>query len=368
MPKRPSCWIGYSDMQCNDSRGQFYNWRTFNAMIVRADDLSQRRIVAPELSKDENTWTQFAGWSPDGKTAVLGQLWEDPAHYAAERKEQGFLHQSGWRGDICLVDLATGKTEIPSAVERVSSYNSGLFFWPGNPNLLGFTALINGQSHPFSMNRDGTHKKDLTTGAAGFTYGYTASPDGKRIAYHKNYQVFLADADGGNAVHVKTGDVFHFGPLWSPDGKWLTFLAGTHGKCDIVIVGADASNPRKIAGRGGYVGWVELIDTPDFHSASSDIPTWGMDSKWIYYTAQVGQSVELMRVDLSGKIEQLTKTHAGAMHYHPHLSPDGEWVALGSTRDFARALYICRADGSEFTAITQPTPGRAQLHPHWQTT
>jgi TolB protein len=364
-PPVPHCWIGYSDMRCDDARGQFYNWSTTRAMLVRADG-SERRDAAPTLAKEPNCWTQFAGWSRDGKLGIVHSAWEDPKNYDWERANQTFRMTEGWLLDACIVDLVSGKIENPTAVERVSAYNSGLFFWPGDPSRLGFTALLNGESHPFSMNRDGTDKKNLTTGKAGFTYGYTASPDGKRIAYHKSYQVYLADADGGNTQHIDTGDVFHFGPLWSPDGQRLVFLAGKHGDCHLHLVRADGSDSHKLAERGGYVGWIECLDTPDFHSSSSDIPVWSADSKWVYYTATVGKAVELMRVTLDGKIEQLTRSAPGVMHYHPKVSPDGNWVAFGSTRDGARALYICRADGSDIRAITKPTPGRAQLHAHWQ--
>jgi hypothetical protein len=30
--------------------------------------------------------------------------------------------------------------------------------------------------------------------------------------YHKNYQVYLANADGGSAIRVKTGKPFNFVP------------------------------------------------------------------------------------------------------------------------------------------------------------
>ncbi|MEO2046028.1 MAG: hypothetical protein ABGX16_05585 [Pirellulales bacterium] len=51
-----------------------------------------------------------------------------------------------------------------TAVERVSDYNSGVFYWPNNPQRLGLMALIDGVSHPFSMNLDGSNKKNLKDG------------------------------------------------------------------------------------------------------------------------------------------------------------------------------------------------------------
>ncbi|HEV3256792.1 MAG TPA: hypothetical protein VG013_07935 [Gemmataceae bacterium] len=38
---------------------------------------------------------------------------------------------------------------------------------------------------------------------AGFIYGVSPSPDGKRICYHRNYRLYLAEGDGRNARPVK---------------------------------------------------------------------------------------------------------------------------------------------------------------------
>ena len=83
------------------------------------------------------------------------------------------------------------------------------------------------------MDRDGRNKTDLTRALKEFAYGFNATQDGKRIAYHKSYQVFLADADGSNALQVETGKPFNFAPTWSPDGQWVraSTTTVTHMSC-----------------------------------------------------------------------------------------------------------------------------------------
>ena len=132
--------------------------------------------------------------------------WESAENAQWEEEHKTFrFTPEGWLVDSYLVDVATGKAENVTGVERVSFYNSGLFFWPNDPTKLGFTALIDGNSKPFRMDRDGRNKTDLTKNSNGFAYGFSSSPDGSRISYHENYQVYLADADGSNRVHVQTG-------------------------------------------------------------------------------------------------------------------------------------------------------------------
>src|SRR5207302_5369706 len=114
-----------------------------------------------------------------------------------------------WLLDIVLLDLESKKLTNLTAVERASFYNSGLYYWPNQPKRLGFLAMIDGQQRPYSMDLDGKNKKPLSEGA-GFIYGFNASPDGKRICYHKEYKVYLADADGSNAQRIKNDHPFQF--------------------------------------------------------------------------------------------------------------------------------------------------------------
>lgn len=128
----------------------------------------------------------------------------------------------------------------------------------------------------------------------------------------------------------------------------------------------DGTGLRKLADRGGYRGVILFLDVPDYHEGSSDTPCWSPDSKWLYYTARVGEAVELMRVSLEGSVEQLTHSAPGVLHYHPKLSADGRQVAFGATRDGIRQLWVAHADGSAPRPITHLHPGHAALWACWQ--
>ncbi|MEX0711654.1 MAG: neutral/alkaline non-lysosomal ceramidase N-terminal domain-containing protein [Pirellulales bacterium] len=362
----PRRLIGYSELRTDLPGGRHANVRTMRAVVVEADG-SRRRLLADELASEPDAWTQFAGWSPDGGTAIVGRGWQSPHNAEWEEEHRTFrFTEEGWLSDSYLVDLAGGQATNVTAVERVSFYNGGLFFWPNDPAKLGFTALVEGNSHPFRMDRDGRNKIDLTRESKKFTYGFSSSPDGKRIAYHQDYQVFLADADGSNAVQVETGQPFNFAPAWSPDGQWVLFVCGEHYNCHPHLVRADGSGLKKLADRGGYRGVIEFLDVPDFHGGSSDIPAWAADGKSIFYTAQAGQSVELFQATLDGASRRLTKSAEGTLHYHPQPSPDGNWLLLGSKRRGVRQLFVMRLADCAEVQITDLQPGRAAMWPHWQ--
>ena len=216
------------------------------------------------------------------------------------------------------------------------------------------------------MDLDGKNKTDLTKQSKEFTYGFSSSPDGKRIAYHMSYQAYVADADGSHATKIETGQPFNFAPSWSPDGKWVLFVSGEHYNCHPVMAKADGTGLKKIADRAGYRGVVEFLDVPDFHGGSSDIPVWSADGSSVFYTAKVGENVELFRVTLDGKNEQLTKSKPGTLHYHPQPAADGQRLLYGSKRDGIRQIIVRNlADGSE-KQITNMSTGQGAMWAHWQ--
>ena len=316
--------IGYTELRTNLPGGRHANVSTSRAMVVRVDGPG-RRELAPRLAEEADTWTQFAGWSPDGSLAIIGVGWQDPDNAAWEEQHKTFRMERGrWRYDSWLLDMASGKLTNVTEVQRVSHYNS-VSFTPDGKQLL-MTSLVDGTSKPYLMQLDGTQKRDVSGGAKGFTYGLSASPHGNRISYHENYQVYLANANGSDRQHVDTGHPFNFVPTWSPDGNWLLFVSGEHYDCHPHVVRADGSGLRKIADRGGYRGVTEFLDVPDFHGGSSDLPVWAADGKSIFFTAKVETCVELFRVSLSGATTQLTSSAPETSHYHPKPSPDGCWL------------------------------------------
>ncbi len=175
----PQAFIGYTELRTNLPGGRFANVVTMRAVVAKADG-SGRHVLAEDLTRDPNTWTQFSGWAPDGRTAIIGRGWESPENARWEEEHQTFrFTPDGWLYDMFLLDMATGTATNLTAIERVSFYNSGLFFWPGDPTKVGFQALIDGNSHPFRMDCYGKNKHDLTRDSKEFAYGFQRGPWGQ---------------------------------------------------------------------------------------------------------------------------------------------------------------------------------------------
>jgi Tol biopolymer transport system component len=364
----PDLLIGYTEFQTDLPGGRYVNVVTRRAAVVKTDGTG-RRVLAEELAREKNASTQFRGWSPDGKTAVFSRAWMSDENGKWEEEHRDFrFTKGGYSCDGYLFDLATGQATNVTAVERVSHANEYLQFWPpGDMTKLSFSALIDGVWRPYVMDRDGKNKRELVRKTGNLVHGMSVSPDGKRGTYETpDYRLFIADADGSNARQVETGHPFHLMPSWSPDGAWVLFVAGTHYDCHPHVVKADGTGLKKLASRNGYRGVIDFLDVPDFHDGSSDLPVWSRDSKSVFYTSKVGGNVEMFRVGLDGKSDQLTDMPAGSMHYHPNPSSDGKWLLYGSKRDGVRQLYVMRLSDKKEWRLTDLARGRAAMWASWQ--
>src|SRR5262249_19542900 len=91
--KAPARWpdtlIGYSHLRTDLPGGRHANGITMRARGVKADGPG-RRGLAEDLTRESYTSTQFVGWSPDGRLAVIGRGWESAENGKWEEEHQNF--------------------------------------------------------------------------------------------------------------------------------------------------------------------------------------------------------------------------------------------------------------------------------------
>jgi len=232
------------------------------------------------------------------------------------------------------------------------------------------------------------------------------SPDGKKVVYavreafmtedRSEYlnRLYLADANGKNAVSLTTGDKNNSNPKWSLDGKWIAFVSNRNGKNNLYIVSVNGGEPRQLSNAstgvmdfkwhpGGSAIAITMMDAPteeeqknkkgknDWYYWGEDYKygrlyilflnekdslgnlktrkltkenrhvsdfDWSPDGKWIAYQHAASPRVDdnlfsdLAMVNItSGEIKKIAATDAG--EWKPLFSPDGKWIAYISAMD-----------------------------------
>lgn len=151
-----------------------------------------------------------------------------------------------------------------------------------------YTSLSSGDLDLWTMNLDGSHKKQITT-SFGYDGGAVFSRDGAKIAWRANHpqtpnakktysdllrenltspmkmELFVSDANGKNARQITNFNCASFAPTFTPDGKQLLFSSNRHDcdgrKFELYLVNLDGTDLRQVTNFGTFTAFPEF--SPD---------------------------------------------------------------------------------------------------------
>jgi len=158
------------------------------------------------------------------------------------------------------------------------------------------------------------------------------APDGTRIAFQRDVegeanQIYVVDADGGDAKKLTTENLDNQDPAWSPDGKRIVFV----GADELHLVRSDGSDAMRLGSVFGVC-----------------CPAWSPDGKHIAFqlSRARGGDLYVMRVDGSG-LRRLTRS--AGFEASPAWSPDGKTIAYDGP---SGGIYLIRSDGTGARRLT----------------
>jgi hypothetical protein len=192
------------------------------------------------------------------------------------------------------VDAGTDAASAGDAAVSADDANEGEEVIALPRNAIVFAAVLDGQeaSDVYVVENTAVPRVTRLTQTAGAELYPTISPDRKSIAFVRDFQLFVIDADGGNErrVAAKTGRERTITPAggspfvysttlgpaaWSPDGKRLAYLyprnpwlvdkgdeiVDSSGATTIHIVNADGTGDRAVPNLGDSTGYtINSID------------------------------------------------------------------------------------------------------------
>ncbi|HEX3264108.1 MAG TPA: hypothetical protein VHR16_00440 [Candidatus Limnocylindrales bacterium] len=229
---------------CSDEGGAFEIW------TMHADGTKQAQLT------DLGGRSLFPDFSPNGKKIAFGGAVGADAHT-----------------EIYVVSATTGKdlVALTSCKDRKPGCSNDFPAWSPDGKQLVFihTDDFNADETPVNaqvwvMDADGGNAHALTTGAAPKDQVPSWSPDGKNIVYASgtadsegiwvmaadgSAQVQLSGCLSGEASPCAAGD--DFGPVWSPDGTRIAFLrafqaVGTNDR-PVYVMNADGTDQQRLS-------------------------------------------------------------------------------------------------------------------------
>ena len=148
------------------------------------------------------------------------------------------------------------------------------------------------------------------------------SPDGRRLVVQRDDRdLWIYDLARGIGEPLVSGAGVVGDPVWSPDGSWVAYHAS-----------GDPAGDGISRQRADGVGEPERLTTGDHRPES-----WSPDGSRLVFRNGAGD-VAMVGVDGEPIVTALLDSEA--IEVQPSVSPDGRWMAAGSTLGGTLALYV----------------------------
>lgn len=335
------------------------------------------KMVYNRVFREFRTWKHYRGgqadevWLYDFKTKKTENLTNNPAQDIMPMWSGNivyFLSDRDYRMNLFSYNLDTKETKkLTNFTEfdcKFASLGNNAIVFENGGYIYRFDLQTQQAAKvPIALNEDFNIGRNTLVDVSRGIHSFEVAPDGKRALFSARGDIFTVPVKNGPTRNLTaTSNVHERNPKWSPDGKWIAYIADATGEDEIYIQAPDGNSaPVQITkGSSNYkyalywspdskkilwsdrqqrLNYVDIDEKKVVQVDKSDIGeigdyTWSPDSKWIAYTKEANENINrIYAYSLeSEKIAPVTDEWYSSGE--PEFSADGKYLYFVSNRSF----------------------------------
>jgi serine/threonine protein kinase/Tol biopolymer transport system component len=236
----------------------------------------------------------------------------------------GALRAMPWPGGEAVPVAEDVEFQINNSTARFSISNTGMLAW--------IAGASTGNMQLTWLDRDG---KELgTVGPPGQMQSAGLSPDGKfvvtdRASTDGNADLWMYDLNRGTESRFTFDYKVAASPVWSADSKLVAFVGQQSNKWRVMVKPAAGNAPEQV---------IAEFPGPVFTNY------WSRDLRYLLLvsiSAATQHDIFVISDPLDATRRKITPWMQGpAMETYPVLSPDGKWIAYGSSESGPMQIFV----------------------------
>jgi predicted Ser/Thr protein kinase len=286
-PTRPAATI---PLASQPPRGQIAfprfdpNRGTYDIFACYVDGSNCRRLSTAASQPDflpDGTQIVIHSWKTDEKGLILQtvageRVWWltgeiEAARPSVDFQGQRYVYHSRHEADRQPRLYRTYGSETRPIMREASVVRGQSPSWLPDGRILYSGCWLN-SCGIIAMLADGTFPRQVVAGST--ETNPESSPDGQQVALMSqrdgNWEIYIADVDGGNLQRLTNNPANDGLPTWSPDGRYIAFVTDRDGPWAVWLMRPDGSGKRRLFDIGGPLdgqvrdavpyeihGWVE---------------------------------------------------------------------------------------------------------------